>query len=94
MVPGISVNTSVIEELIVIAGDMVLFNVRHCEVRYFDDHYHAYGIDITSQKSLVINILDRNVYHCHVMSNSFRYISLKYSLMYMSSCWKLNSDLL
>ncbi len=76
---------AVIEELIVIAGDMVLFNVRHCEVRYFDDHYHAYVIDITSQKSLVINILDRNVYHCHVMSNSFRYISLKYSLMYMSS---------
>lgn len=34
-----------IEELIVVGGDMVLFSVRHCDVRYFDDHYHACVVD-------------------------------------------------
>lgn len=46
---------------IVVGGDMVLFSVRHCDVRYFDDHYHTYVVD-PSQQSLTTKVLDRNVY--------------------------------
>ena len=80
---GIDPVFAVIEELIVIGGDMVLFCVRHCIVRYFDDHYHAYVVDHTSQQSLKVELLDRNVYHAHVMSNGLRYITLKHSFMYI-----------
>ena len=44
-----------IEEVIVIGCDMVLFSVQHCDVCYFDDHYHAYVIDHTSKQSLENN---------------------------------------
>ena len=74
----------IIEELIVIVGDMVLFCVRNCNVCYFDDHYHAYVVDHTSKQSLTVELLDRNVYHAHVLSNGLRYITLKQSFMYMS----------
>ena len=74
---------AIIEEPIVIGGDMVLFCVRNCNVRYFDDHYHAYVVDLTSQKSLKVELLDRNVYHAHVMSNGLSYITLKHSFMYI-----------
>jgi hypothetical protein len=74
---------AIIEELIVIGGDMVLFSVRNCSVRYFDDHYHAYVVDHTSQQSLTIELLDRNVYHAHVMSDGLKYITLKHSFMYI-----------
>ena len=74
---------AIIEELIVIGGDMVLFCVRNCIVRYFDDHYHAYVVDHTSQQSLTVELLDRNVYHAHVMSDGLSYITLKHSFMYM-----------
>lgn len=59
-----------IEELIVIGGDMVLFSVQHCDVRYFDDHYHAYVVDHTSQQSLTTKLLDRNVYHARDVQRS------------------------
>ena len=72
------------EELIVIGGDMVLFCVRNCNVRYFDDHYHAYVVDHTSQQSLTVELLDRNVYHAHVMSDNLSYITLNHSFMYIS----------
>ena len=80
---GIDPVFAVIEELIVIGGDMVLFCVRHCIVRYFDDHYHAYVVDHISQQSLKVELLDRNVYYAHVMSNGLRYITLKHSFMYI-----------
>lgn len=73
-----------IEEVIVIGCDMVLFSVQHCDVCYFDDHYHAYVIDHTSKQSLENNLVDRNVYHCHVMSNGLRCVTLNYSFMYIS----------
>ena len=72
-----------IEELTVIGGDMVLFCVRHCNVCYFDDHDHPYVVDHTSQQSLKVELLDRNVYHAHVMSNGLSYITLKHSFMYI-----------
>ena len=75
---------AIIEELIVIVGDMVLFCVRNCNVRYFDDHYHAYVVDHTSQQSLTVELLDRNVYHAHVMSDNLSYITLNHSFMYIS----------
>ena len=74
---------ALIEDLIVIGGDMVLFCVRNCIVRYFDDHYHAYVVDHTSQQSLTVELLDRNVYHAHVMSDGLSYITLKHSIMYI-----------
>ena len=74
---------AIIEELIVIGGDMVLFCIRNCNVRYFDDHYHAYVVDHISQKSLTVELLDRNVYHAHVMSDGLSYITLKHSFMYI-----------
>ena len=46
---------AIIEELLVIGGDMVLFCVRNCRVCYFDDHYHAYVVDHTSEQSLTVN---------------------------------------
>ena len=75
---------AIIEELIVIGGDMVLFCVRNCNVRYFDDHYHAYVVDHTSQQSLTVELLDRNVYYAHVMSDNLSYITLNHSFMYIS----------
>ena len=75
---------AIIEERIVIGGDMVLFCVRNCNVRYFDDHYHAYVVDHTSQQSLTVELLDRNVYHAHVMSDNLSYITLNHSFMYIS----------
>ena len=72
---------SSMEEVIVIGDDMVLFSVRHSDVRYFDDHYHVYVIE---KQSLENNLVDRNVYHCHVMSNGLRCVTLKYSFMYIS----------
>ena len=74
---------AIIEELLVIGGDMVLFCVRNCRVRYFDDHYHAYVVDHTSEQSLTVELLERNVYHAHAMSDGFSYISLKHSFMYI-----------
>ncbi len=53
--------------LIVIGGDMVLFSVRNYHVRYFDDHYHAYVVDLTSQLSIKVELLHRHVYHAHVL---------------------------
>ena len=57
----------IIEELIVIGGDMVLFCVWNCNVHYFGDHYHAYVVDHTSQQSLAVELLDRNVHRAHVI---------------------------
>lgn len=75
---------AIIEELIIIADDLCFFCISSCNVRYFDDHYHAYVVDHTSHQSLTDNLLDRNVYHSHIMSNGLRYISLKHSFMYVS----------
>ena len=74
---------AIIEELIVIGGDMVLFCVRNCNVCCFDDHYHGYVVDHTSQQSLRVELLDRNVYHVHVMCDGLSYITLKHSFMYI-----------
>lgn len=70
-----------VDELIVVGGDLLFFLVRLCEVLYFDDHYHAYVIKVTSQQSIYTKLLDRNVYHSHVLSNGLSYITLKHFFM-------------
>ena len=70
-----------IDELIVIGGDMLIFCVRLCDVLYFDSHYHAYVINVTSQQSVISKLLDRNVYHCHKLLDNLSYITLKHFLV-------------
>ncbi len=82
---GIDPVFALIEELIIVGGDLVLFSVRNCNVRYFDDHYHSYVVDYTSQLSLIVELLDRNVYHAHFMSDGLPYVTLKHSFMYTST---------
>ena len=67
-----------LDDLIVIGGDMVVFVVSLCNVNYYDSHYHAYVIDVTSQRSLFCNIHDQFVYHGHRLADGKTYISLKY----------------
>ena len=73
-----------IDDLVVIAGDLLLFNVRMCTTQYFDDHFHSYVINVTSRKLLFKNIIDRNVYHTHILVDGHRHLTLKYSFMYLS----------
>lgn len=69
-----------IEDILVIAGDYVLFVVVVFNVLYFESHYHAYALSITSNKKVVSlsNLSDYNVYHSHKMSDGLSYITLKY----------------
>lgn len=66
-------------EILVIGGNLVTFLVLDCNVIYFDDHFHSYVVEITSNKSIITmdNLHDHNVYHAHRISGSF-YVSLKY----------------
>ncbi len=51
---GLDPRFACIQDLIVIGGDMVFFCVKLCDVLYFDDHFHAYVINISSQQTIVI----------------------------------------
>ncbi len=55
-----------IDDLVIIAGDKLLYNVRMCTTQYFDDHFHAYVIDVTSRKLIIQTIVDRNVLCMHI----------------------------
>lgn len=66
-----------LEELLVIGGDMVIFVVSLCKV-YFDPHYHAYVINVTSHRSLTSKVLDRNVYHGHKLAGGNTFITFKH----------------
>ena len=63
--------------LLVVGGDMVIFEILQCKTLYFENHYHAYAISVTTFKSLVVNILNRNVFHGHRQTNGVTYIALK-----------------
>ena len=67
-----------LDDLMVMGGDMVIFIVSICNVRYYDSHYHAYVVDVTSQRSLFRDII---VYHSHKLADGKTYISLKYYLV-------------
>ena len=65
--------------LLEIVSSLLSFIVYECKVLYFDDHYHAYAIELAPNKS-VLNadmLYDHNVYHGHKI-NSIVHISLKY----------------
>lgn len=70
-----------INDLLVVGGDMVIFALSLCKVLYFDYHYHAYVIKVTSHQTLVSKILDHNVYHGHKMADGLTYITLKYHFL-------------
>ena len=36
-----------LEEILVIGNCLITFIVDECKVLYFDDHYHAYAIELT-----------------------------------------------
>ena len=55
---------------------MVVFVVSLCNVNYYDSHYHAYVIDVTSQRSLFCNIHDQFVYHGHRLADGKTYVTV------------------
>ena len=67
-----------VEDLIVLEGMSIVFVVSLCNVLFFDDHYHSYAIDITSQRLFVSELYDHNVYHGHKLIDGYTYITLRY----------------
>ena len=69
-----------LDDLMVVGGDMVIFLISVCKVLYFDSHFHAYVISVTTQQCLITisNLLDHNIYHGHKFANNLTYIVLKY----------------
>jgi hypothetical protein len=70
-----------LNDILVVGGDMVIFDTLLCKVLYFDSHFHAYVIFITSQRSLFSTLLDHNVYHGHRLDDGSTYITLKYHIL-------------
>lgn len=62
----------------VIGGDTIVFVLSLCKVLFFDDHYHAYVINVTQQRLFVSNLYDHNIYHGHKSADGYIYITLKY----------------
>lgn len=71
-----------IDYILVLPGELVLFVVMHCPVIYFDDHYNAYVIDVSSQRKLIQadSLLDPFVLHTHKLfdKSDTVFISLKF----------------
>ena len=67
--------------LLVIGVHQVVFVVSVCKTLYFDDHYHAYAICVTSQRSLFCILKDHNVYHGHTLSDGVTYVTMKYCVL-------------
>ena len=67
-----------LDDIMVLGGDFVIFLVSMCSVLYFDSHYHAYTVTVTSTQLLVSKLFDHNVYHSHKLANGQSYIYLKY----------------
>ena len=76
---GLDPEFSRLDDLMVIGGDLVIYVVSLCEVQYFDSHFHAYVISVTSHQSLLTNLMDHNVYDGHkVISSGLTYVTLRY----------------
>ena len=77
---GLDPKFSFLNNLLVIGGDIIIFVVSICDIIYFDSHYHAYVIEVTSKQILVSvdDLLDFHVYHSCKLSDGLTYVSLKY----------------
>lgn len=75
---GLDPRFSYLKEVLVINGYLVV-----CLFVYFDDHYHAYVVNITSQNVIthIDELPDFNVYHSHRLFDGLDYISFKYSIV-------------
>ena len=69
-----------LDEVLVDGGDMIVFVLSICKTKYFDSHFHAYAISVTSHRSLFCTLKDHNVYHGHTLTNGVTYITLKNSI--------------
>ena len=67
-----------VEELIVILGVLVLL-VHITRTQYFDEHYHAYVVNVTSEQSYILfdKLINFSVLHAH-RKDSLLFIYLKY----------------
>ena len=68
-----------LDDILVAANHLIIFQVSLCRVLYFDDHYHAYVITVTSDQKLYNKLLDYNVHHAHRLCSG-TYLTLKYKL--------------
>ena len=68
--------------MLVINASVIIFIVSECISVYFDDHYHVYVINNTSNQLLITTdqLHDFNVYHMHKLSDGKEYITLKYHM--------------
>ena len=58
-----------IDDVMVVGGDTVIFALSLCKVSYFDFHFHAYVVTVTSHQSLFFKLLDHNEYHDHRLAD-------------------------
>lgn len=72
-----------IEEILVCSSDLVLFVMHMYKSQQYDDHFHAYVVERTSERLIVsyTNVLDHSVLHCRSINDKF-YIATKI-IMYM-----------
>ena len=56
---------------------MIVSIVYPCETLYFDDHYHAYAVDVKPRREFVSNLADPNVLHGRRV-NQTMFVGLKY----------------
>ena len=55
--------------------------VSSCNTLYFDSHYHAYIISVSSHQSLIFDLFDYNVYHGHKLTDDLTRIIIKDTLL-------------
>ena len=67
-----------LDDFFVLGGDMVMFCVMLCKVKYYDSHCHSYVIAKTASRRVLLSLVDYNVYHGHTLSDGLTYITLKY----------------
>lgn len=67
-----------VDDILVLGGDLCIL-VTHCKVDYFDDHYHAYVIHPSPDRSYVFkdNLRKSCILHVH-KRHGVSYIYLKY----------------
>ena len=66
-----------LDELLVVGGDIIIFVVNPCITLCFDDHYHAYVLDLQPHRVLISHLADHNVLHGRNI-NGHMYVRLKY----------------
>lgn len=66
-----------LDQLLVVGGDMVVFIVYPCNTLCFDSHFHAYVVEINTQRVLVSDLACPNVLHGRKVNN-YTYVGLNY----------------